>query len=104
MEITSKNFWETLPVVLGNMALASHVSIDLKMTGIYSKNTTINWKTPLNTIYEKAKEAAERFQIVQFGLTCIFYDKQSTGKSSRVYSPRYRFIKVLLRFELIISR
>ena len=93
MEVTSQNFWETLPAVLGAMASASHVSIDLEMTGIYSKNTAINGKTPLNTIYEKAKEAAERFQIVQFGLTCISYDKRSKGKSNRVYILRAQVMK-----------
>jgi poly(A)-specific ribonuclease len=81
MEITSENYWESLPGVLEAMAAATYVSVDVEMTGLYSKNTTTNAKTALNAIYEQAKEASERFQIVQFGLSCISYHKSTKGKS-----------------------
>lgn len=81
MEISSENFWESLAVVIEAIATATYVSFDLEMTGIYTKTSMAFAKLAINMVYEKAKEAAERFQIVQFGLTCISYDKKAGGKS-----------------------
>lgn len=85
MEITSENFWGSLLEVLEAIAAATYVSIDLEMTGIRTRNFKSSAKDVIDIIYEQAKAAAEHFQIVQFGLTCISHSRSTKGKPNRVY-------------------
>jgi poly(A)-specific ribonuclease len=91
MEITSKNFWESLPEVLEAMAAATYVSIDVEMTGVYTKNIMSPAKPSMDMIYEQAREAAERFQIVQFGLTCISHSRSTKSKPRRDHKLKPHF-------------
>lgn len=85
MEITSNNFWEALPKVFEAMAAANHVAIDLEMSGIFTNATYPSTRPTIETIYAQAKEAAERFQIVQFGLTCLCHGPSTKCKLIIIY-------------------
>ncbi|KAB5558163.1 CAF1 family ribonuclease-domain-containing protein [Coniochaeta sp. 2T2.1] len=78
MQISSKNYWESLPVVLEAIAVADYIAFDLEMTGVQTKTVTVPDQKALAFAYHIAKEAAERFQIVQFGITCITNYPSST--------------------------
>jgi poly(A)-specific ribonuclease len=74
MDIDRFNFRHTLPVVLEAISLSDYVAFDLVMTGVTSHSSN---KTPAYTqatAYRLAFEAATTFQILQIGLTCLFYD------------------------------
>lgn len=85
MEITSNNFWEALPEVLEAMAAATHIAIDLEMSGIFTNTTYPSTRPTIGRIYQQAKEAAERFQIVQFGLTCLHHGPSTHCKPTINY-------------------
>lgn len=75
MDIKDENFWEMLPIILPAIAHASYVAIDLEMTGIKSRNPMGAQRTTMDQTYADAKDVAESFQIVQFGLTCVSRDE-----------------------------
>ncbi|OIW33380.1 CAF1-domain-containing protein [Coniochaeta ligniaria NRRL 30616] len=86
MEITAENFWKSLPEVLEAMAAATYVSIDLEMTGIGTNRIMSSAKITIDVVYEQAKLAAERFQIVQFGLTCISHSQLTKAYHARTFN------------------
>ena len=94
MEINRNTFHWQLPVVLQAIADAHFVTIDLELSGIHSKTShrlktvpTPGSKQTLQQRYEEIKEAAEKYTILQIGLTCVSEDF-STGLCS--YTPCYQ--------------
>lgn len=57
------------------------VTFDLELSGIhraaFSKNPTLGRRQNLEERYKEVKEAAERFQILQFGLCTITASKET---------------------------
>lgn len=81
MEINRQTFHWQLPVVLQAVADAHFVAIDLELSGIHSKTSYRSKAVPnsgsrqtLQQRYEEIKEAAEKYQILQIGLTCVSED------------------------------
>lgn len=58
------------------------VTFDLELSGIhraaFSKNPTLGRRQNVEERYKEVKEAAERFQVLQFGL-CIVTANKETG-------------------------
>lgn len=87
MEVDQQHFWPKLLPILTAISNASFVTVDVEMSGIstksrYSPGGRFNeiGKPSLQEQYEETKEAAERYQILQIGLTCVEVD-QKNGQS-----------------------
>lgn len=87
MEVNQFNFKQQLLSVLRNIANASFITFDLEMSGINKRanfgpvnSTRENGKPNLQQLYEDVKEAAETFQVLQVGITCVEEDREK-GKS-----------------------
>ena len=84
MEVNRNSFnWE-LPRILGAISEAHCVSIDLEFSGIANRKTS--WprqegqpgsRQTLQQRYKDIKEAAEMYQILQVGLTCVQEDLEN---------------------------
>ena len=87
MDIDSFNFGAQLPFILTAISRSRFVSMDLELSGIPSKQATKakdrlrdeGGKQTLQDRYAETKAAAERFQILQLGLTCVEEDIQRGG-------------------------
>ena len=83
MEIDRSTFAWQLPHILRAVRDAHFVAFDLELSGIPSKSNHRSRNGPnqsnkqtLQERYSEAKEAAERYQILQVGLTCVTEDEQ----------------------------
>ena len=68
--------------ILKHISTASFVTFDLEMSGINKRATfgtesnSRDGKPTLQQMYEETKEAAETFQILQVGITCVEEDRE----------------------------
>lgn len=76
MEVNQKHFDAHLLPILRHIANADFVAFDLEMSGI-SSSMKRNDKPNLQEVYEDIKLAAETFQVLQVGITCIEKDEES---------------------------
>lgn len=76
MDITATSFYPVLLDILKDVSEAHFVALDLELSGVPSKsiNPERTGKPSLQERYRETKEAAERYQILQFGLTCVTQD------------------------------
>ncbi len=79
MDVNESNFWDVLPRILESISIAEYVSVDLEMTGVLFSSNTRARKPTLEEVYSRAKAGAEGFQILQFGMTCFYYDEDING-------------------------
>jgi hypothetical protein len=86
MDVTSQNFWQTFPAVVRDLARADFAAIDLEMTGIISKDARLA-KLSMNDVYDRARKVAMTHQVIQFGLTCTQYVKETDGKLTHFPLP-----------------
>ncbi|KAF2716781.1 CAF1-domain-containing protein [Polychaeton citri CBS 116435] len=81
MEVDKTAFYPVLLDVLTDISEALFVTFDLELSGVCSKAPAGGGKGPgrpsLQERYTETKEAAERYEILQFGLTCVQQDVQS---------------------------
>ena len=83
MDVTGMNFQRHLPSILGAISRAHFVSIDLEFSGIAVKQKgpsrvpgqAGSGKQTLQERYEETRKAAERYQVLQLGLTCVEEDR-----------------------------
>lgn len=75
MDVNGSTFRAILPSILGAISRAHFVSFDLELSGIPGRQTG-RGKQTLQERYDDTKKAAERYQILQFGLTCVEEDKK----------------------------
>jgi hypothetical protein len=72
MDITRHNFWEQLPDILHAIAGAKFVALDAEMTGIRPKRKPESPELKsLHAIFIDLKLAAETYQMVELGITCV---------------------------------
>jgi poly(A)-specific ribonuclease len=83
MEVDSAHFRQILLSILNNISAATYVTFDLEMSGITTrpKHGTGDrshdvGKPSLQQQYEEMKSAAETFQILQIGITCVEEDRE----------------------------
>lgn len=89
MDVSSSNFQSLLPSILDAVARAHFVTIDLELSGIPGHQVNksrvngegSNGKPTLQQRYEETKTAAERYQVLQLGITCVDEDKDRGTKT-----------------------
>ncbi|KFY74113.1 hypothetical protein V499_05838 [Pseudogymnoascus sp. VKM F-103] len=93
MEVDQQHFWHELLPILKAISTASFVTVDVEMSGIstklrYSPGGRFNeiGKPSLQQQYEDTKEAAERYQVLQIGLTCVEEDWKNGVYTARPYN------------------
>ncbi|KAL8672079.1 MAG: hypothetical protein Q9168_003439 [Polycauliona sp. 1 TL-2023] len=79
MEVTGQDFHRLLPSILESIADAQFVAIDLEFSGISNQQKTrgrapkqhAGGKASLQDRYAEEKRAAEKYQVLQMGITCV---------------------------------
>ncbi|KAK0647316.1 Uncharacterized protein DIS24_g7816 [Lasiodiplodia hormozganensis] len=85
MEVDKTAFWGRLLEIIEAVSTAHFVAFDLELSGIPSKGTS-GTKQTLEERYNEIKDAADRYQILQIGLTCVEQDLQSERYVVRPYN------------------
>ncbi len=87
MDIDRFNFHGELIPILRSIANASFVAIDLEMSGITTRrryhlgDRSLNSERPtVEDLYQDMKNAAETYQVVQLGITCVEQDSEKGEK------------------------
>ncbi|KFY60298.1 hypothetical protein V496_05375 [Pseudogymnoascus sp. VKM F-4515 (FW-2607)] len=93
MEVDQQHFWHELLPILKAISTASFVTVDVEMSGISTKSRyspagrfNETGKPSLQQQYEDTKEAAERYQVLQIGLTCVEEDWKNGVYTARPYN------------------
>jgi poly(A)-specific ribonuclease len=82
MEVDQGHFRKQLFAILKHISTAAFVTFDLEMSGIHKRATfgtgdiSRDGRPTLQQMYEETKEAAETFQILQVGITCVEEDRE----------------------------
>ncbi|KAL9001564.1 MAG: hypothetical protein Q9169_000139 [Polycauliona sp. 2 TL-2023] len=79
MDVTGQDFHRLLPSLLEAIADAQFVAIDLEFSGISNQQKTrvrapkqhVGGRASLQDRYEEEKSAAEKYQVLQMGITCV---------------------------------
>ena len=88
MDVKGKAFQSQLPGLLEAIADAHFIAIDLELSGIQSRyinkpaGLIDGGKQTLQQRYEETKEAAEKYQVLQIGLTCVKEDREKGSPTS----------------------
>lgn len=89
MEVTRASFHTDLPRLLSDITESCCVALDLEFSGIFSRlnrtapaNGSSDGGRSLQSRYEEVKEAAEKYQILQVGLTFIKEDAENGLENS----------------------
>lgn len=82
MDVTAVTFPDCLPSILNDISMSCFVSVDFELSGVVFKPSTP--QSRLQTVQERyveAKAAAERYQILQVGLTTCHEDQENGTQS-----------------------
>ena len=98
MDVDRYAFESQLPLILKAIATSRFVTFDFELSGIPGKQTgrarapgrSEDGKQTLQERYEETKKAAERYQILQLGLTCVEEDLER-GTSIKL---RYPYVEI----------
>lgn len=86
MDVTAGNFTALLPWILYQISCSKFVAIDLEFSGIaIAPSSQAQKDQSLQERYTEVKAAAERYQILQIGLT-ICQEDNATGLYIRGYT------------------
>lgn len=79
MDVTSQSFYYHLPRILDSIATCCFVSLDLEFSGIATNPVGLTGarRQTLQERYAEAKEAADKYQILQIGLTIGLEDAKT---------------------------
>ncbi|ESZ92144.1 hypothetical protein SBOR_7475 [Sclerotinia borealis F-4128] len=105
MEVHKDNWKQLLLPILKDIANATFVSFDLEMSGITTRPKHSNQerthdigKPSLQQQYEEVKDAAETFQVLQLGITCVLEEREKEFYLAKPYninlSPLFIFDRV----------
>ncbi|KAK7538623.1 ribonuclease H-like domain-containing protein [Phyllosticta citribraziliensis] len=100
MEVDKVSFPGRLLEVIEAISRSHFVSFDLELSGVPSK-TNSNTRMTLEDRYRDVKAAAERYQILQIGLTCV---EQDLAEDKYILRPYNFNINPLLDERLNIER
>ncbi len=112
MDVDKHSFHSSLLDILTAISKAHFVSIDLELSGISSrqpfKPATLDGadggKQTLQERYEETKEAAERYQILQIGLTCVEEDVDNHEFPKYITRPYNFFLNPVIQERLDVER
>uniref|UniRef100_T1JBS2 Poly(A)-specific ribonuclease PARN n=1 Tax=Strigamia maritima TaxID=126957 RepID=T1JBS2_STRMM len=85
MEVTRTNFKETLSIISDAIKEATFIAIDGEFTGLNSGKILHGFDTP-NSRYQKIREGAMEFLLVQFGLCTFKYDKNRNRYETKPFN------------------
>ena len=91
MSVPLSRFWAELTTILPEIASARYVAIDFEMTGIDPPNAPPLQRPTMEQLYERAKTATAMFNVLQFGLTCISYEKSKNNSGGTFHLKSYNF-------------
>ncbi|KAJ5371279.1 uncharacterized protein N7496_007371 [Penicillium cataractarum] len=100
MDLTVNNFAYHLPAVLNEIAASCFVALDLELSGI-ALSAKFQGNRSIQKHYEENKAAAEKYQVLQVGLTICREDKE---KGSYLLRPYNMFLNPCLDRNLNINR
>lgn len=103
MEVTKDNFDSLLPRILLDVADSFCVCLDFEFSGIFNQQlrTAASYSKggglSLQKRYEEVKEAAEKYQILQVGLTFVHEDEETGWKLLLFlyFSPGFHLTRLL---------
>ena len=91
MDVDKASFYPLLLDILTDISTATFVSIDLELSGVPTKDSWVKTasvgKQTLQERYLEIKAAAEKYQILQIGLTCV---EQNVDNGKYILKP-YNF-------------
>lgn len=98
MDIGPRNFLNQLPTILNAIAEAHFVAIDLELSGIPTRKPRAPGedivKPNLQSRYEETKLAAEKYQVLQLGITCVGEDRDKGTYASYTCRMNHRLTSV----------
>ena len=78
MEVPQSQYWRRLLSILNHIADAKFVAFDLEMSGIAARSRfgqnskgQGGGKPSLQALYDEVRVAAELYQVLQIGITCV---------------------------------
>lgn len=84
MDITVQNFESYLPKVLDDLASCLFVSLDLELSGIAKgQNDAPKGTQTLQERYAETRKAADKYQVLQIGLT-VCHEDPDEGETVRL--------------------
>ncbi|KAE8313357.1 ribonuclease H-like domain-containing protein [Aspergillus transmontanensis] len=102
MDITPKTFHFILPRILDELASCSFVSIDFEFSGIACSSNGPNSKaSTLQDRYTEVKESADKYRIVQIGLTICHEDTES---GTYILKPYNLYLNPIIDRRLEVGR
>ncbi|RAQ73492.1 CAF1 family ribonuclease [Aspergillus flavus] len=102
MDITPKTFHFFLPRILDELASCSFVSIDFEFSGIACSSNGPNSKaSTLQDRYTEVKESADKYRIVQIGLTICHEDTES---GTYILKPYNLYLNPIIDRRLEVGR
>ena len=83
MDVPQNHYWKQLLSILIHIANAKYVAFDLEMSGIAVRSPFgtnpkghDNGKPSLQALYDEVRAAAELYQVLQVGITCVEEDRE----------------------------
>lgn len=89
MDVTKTSFYPLLLNILKDISESYFVAFDLELSGVPVKQAAANRRVgrpSLQERYEEVKEAAEKYSILQIGLTCMREDVDTGKYVARPYN------------------
>ena len=86
MDVDKVSFYPLLVDIFTDISKSHFVAIDLELSGVPSKVSWGEGKPTLQQRYLEVKDAAERYQILQIGLTCVEQDIMNDKYILRPYN------------------
>lgn len=89
MDVTKTSFYPLLIDILVDISESYFVAFDLELSGVPVKQPAANRRVgrpSLQERYQEVKEAAEKYAILQIGLTCVKEDVETGRYISRPYN------------------
>ena len=87
MDISQAQFSEEAVKIIQEIAESHFVAFDLEFSGIAGRRSNNTGKLTLQELYHDIKAAAEKYQILQIGLTVV----QEDAKQGRYVALTYNF-------------
>ncbi len=85
MDVTGNNFWRALPIMLDAISRADFLAFDLEFSGVVvNKAEAVSGRVQrsVEEAYEDARAVVGTFQLLQVGLTCVAYSKETSSTTA----------------------
>lgn len=111
MDVDGTTFYTVLPEILNDIGQSLFVAIDLELSGVPLKQSRTDaqstGKQTVQQRYQSIRLAAEKYQILQVGLTCVRRDDESGRYICKPYnvpiSPLLRFSGLDVERDIVFS-